>query len=39
MEYLTALRIVATLTGYAVWLLWLLGAIGAGDFALTFTAK
>jgi hypothetical protein len=36
---LTAIRLLATLTGYVVWLLLLLGALGAGDFSLIFTAK
>lgn len=38
-EILTGLRLMATLTGYTVWLLWLLGTIGAGHFSLTFIAK
>lgn len=34
----TAIRLLATITGYVVWLLWLLGAFGLGRFSLIFVA-
>jgi hypothetical protein len=33
---LGALRLLATLSGFIVWLMWLAGATGLAEFALTF---
>ena len=35
----TCIRLFATFMGYVVILLWLLGAIGLGDFVLTFRLR
>lgn len=37
--FMTLIRLLATVTGYFVWLLWFLDVIGAGNFSLIFIAK